>query len=158
MDNYAIVYLILSLLSLFWTQTVKFIAYSIIDHRLNFKMWTSTGGMPSSHSSLVSTITFSILFFEGVTASFVVSLVFAMVVVQDAMGVRYEASKHANIINQIVDDIEDPQKKEEIQEVNRGKDLKVMLGHKPKEAFGGVMFGILFAAIGFLIVRYGMGL
>lgn len=158
MTDYAIVYFILCLFSLVLAQTFKFIAYSLIEHRFAFNMWVSTGGMPSSHSSLVSTLMFSILFFEGVTISFVIATVLAMIVVQDAMGVRYEASKHANIINQMIDEVDDPLKKEELQEVNRGKDLKVMLGHKPKEAFGGVVFGLMISVIGYLIVHLAMGI
>ena len=73
-----------------------------------------------------------------------------MIIIHDAMGVRYEASKHAKILNHITSDIPDDQKKL----IGFGKklQLKEMLGHKGVEVFGGFIVGVIVAVMGFLLL------
>jgi len=59
-----------------------------------------TGGMPSSHSSLVVSLSTAIGVIEGTNTSvFILSLCFALVVIRDAIGVRRAAGQQARAMN-----------------------------------------------------------
>lgn len=145
--------IIITVVSMFLAQVLKFAFDAIKNRRFNREILISTGGMPSSHSSLVMSLVVSIGLFQYdlhgfVGLEFAVSLVLALVVIHDAMGVRYEASKHARELNNIklrlnlIENIDIEEKK-----------LKESLGHKPKEVLAGVILGIIVAVIGFLILK-----
>ena len=97
----------ISIISCFICQLYKFVYYSIKYKNPAWFMLVSTGGFPSSHTSLVVTLTLIIgmLQFHDLGYpdwTFAVAFVFTAITVHDAMGVRYEASKHAIILNNMV--------------------------------------------------------
>ena len=139
---------IISLISMIIAQVLKFLINFVITKEVNVEKLISTGGMPSSHSSFVAALVCSILFYEGAdSVAFAVALVFALVTIHDSMGVRLEASKHAKILNKIINDLPADKK------AHYGivKDLKEPLGHVPAEVFAGVILGIIIALISFYI-------
>ena len=83
--------------------------------------------------------------------SFCVALIFSIIVIHDAMGVRLEASKHAKILNNLTSEMT----VEEKRTIGFGKKgfLKEMLGHKSFEVAGGIFIGVLSAIIGFVIFK-----
>lgn len=109
-----------------------------------FRALISTGGMPSSHSALVTAMTASIYLYRGVDLYFAISLMVALVVIHDSMGIRLEASKHAMMLNQINEKLG-----LDVDHINKGKALKEPLGHFPIEVFAGVVLGILCAFLGY---------
>ncbi len=130
-------------------QIIKFIIAAIVNKKTDGKILFSTGGMPSSHSALVTSLLVSIALFEGVyNTTFAVALVLSMVVIHDSIGVRYEASKHARSLNEIkmrlniIENIEAEERK-----------LKESLGHKPLEALIGSIFGAVIAITLWLILK-----
>ena len=117
---------------------------------IKFKKWNwavvfEAGGMPSSHSAMVSATALSIGLIRGFdTPVFAVAAIFAMIVIYDATGVRRESGKQAVLINSI------------IQEFSKGKippqeKLKEVLGHTPGEAILGTFLGL---SIGFVVVFF----
>ncbi len=117
-------------------QIAKFFIWRWRKGKLNFRMLVSAGGMPSSHSALVSALATSVGMWEGFSSTaFAISLIFALIVMYDAAGVRRAASIQARILNQILD------------ELFRGnpiseKRLWELLGHTPFEVFVGAGIGI----------------
>lgn len=61
-----------------------------------------SGGMPSTHTASVVGLAFGVLFSEGVTTLFILTLAVAIVVTHDAMGVRFESTLHAKFLNQLI--------------------------------------------------------
>jgi len=105
----------------------------------------STGGMPSSHSSLAFSLTVSIGLYEGFdTISFAVSAVLALVVMHDAQGIRRAAGMQAEAINFLFSKLED-------QGIKLDKKLKELLGHRPIEVFAGAVLGLIIAVAAFVI-------
>lgn len=105
----------------------------------NWALWFSPGGMPSSHSALVTATMLSVGLFSGFdTAAFVVAFAVMMIVVYDAAGVRRQAGYHAEKINAIINELlaGHPISEEMLNEV---------LGHTPREVLGGVVTGIVIA-------------
>ena len=114
--------------------------------RWNWALVFEAGGMPSSHSAMVSATALSVGLQIGFdSAIFAISAMLAMIVIYDATGVRRESGKQAVLINSI------------IAELTRGKippqeKLKEMLGHTPGEAFSGMTLGLVIAVLLWIII------
>ena len=123
-------------------QTIKFTLHLIFDKKIDFRLFTTTGGMPSAHSAFVvglSTTVGLICGFDSIV--FAIALVNALVVMYDAAGVRRAAGRQAACLNRILDDFY----KHEIQEI--GGKLKELLGHTPFEVFVGALLGAYIAFV-----------
>lgn len=120
----------------FTAQTIKVIIGIIKEKRFNFKWFVGTGGMPSSHAAAVSAMSTAIGLQYGVDSPiFALSLLFTIIVIFDAQGVRRASGKQAEILNRILDDI---YWKKQIQEDR----LKELLGHTPLQVIAGIIVGI----------------
>ncbi len=125
----------------FSIQVFKVITDLVRNKRLNVKRIIGAGGMPSSHSAVVSSLAVLVGreygFGSGV---FAVALIMAFVVMYDAAGVRRAAGKQARIINKILDT--PGLSTEEVQEK-----LVEALGHTPIQVFVGAVIGIVAGAL-----------
>ena len=91
------------LLSAFIAQFIKVITYLYTHKKINFKIFTTTGGMPSSHTAGVIALSTSIALIEGIDSLlFAVSFGFSLVIMQDAAGLRRAAGKTAATLNRLV--------------------------------------------------------
>lgn len=124
-----------SFLAAAMAQSTKVLTY-IIQHRsINFKIFTTTGGMPSSHSAFVIAMATATGLIDGFSSTtFALSLGFAFVVMYDAAGLRRAAGKMAATLNKIVDHVYTAPTSEK---------LKELLGHTPVEVFVGAIFGVI---------------
>jgi acid phosphatase family membrane protein YuiD len=117
-------------------QILKVILELIWKRKLNLRLLTSAGGMPSSHSALVCGLATAVGINDGTGSSlFVMTLVLAMVVMYDAAGVRRAAMQQARILNQIIDELFQGHPISEVR-------LRELLGHTPKEVFAGAILGV----------------
>jgi acid phosphatase family membrane protein YuiD len=133
--------LCVTLLSWFIAQTLKVVFTLIKDKKLKIYRFVGSGGMPSSHSSLVMGLSTAIGLKNGWDSTeYAISLAFALITMYDASGVRRAVGKQAIILNKI---IEDRHKNKPIEE----KRLKELIGHTPVEVFAGALLGILIANI-----------
>ena len=115
--------------------------------KLNWALLFSTGGMPSSHSALVTAAAHSIGLWYGFdTPVFGLGAVVAMIVIYDATGIRRQAGKHAELINAIISDFTSGHPIRE----KYDKELKEVLGHTPLEAIGGLVWGLLVSTLTWL--------
>ena len=146
LHNPALVYGVLS-----WAlaQTLKVATAVVREHRINLRWLYSAGGMPSSHSALVSGITVAIALSEGVDSPlFALAVGVAAVVMYDAAGVRRAAGRQATVLNQIVD------------ELFRGhpiseERLRELLGHTPLQVAAGALLGLVVTSLGMALVWSG---
>jgi acid phosphatase family membrane protein YuiD len=120
-------------------QILKVIVESIWHRKLNLRLLTSAGGMPSSHSALVCGLATAIAIKDGAGSSaFALSFVLAMVVMYDAAGIRRWASIQARILNQIIDELFQGHPIGEVR-------LREILGHTPIQVAAGAALGIVMA-------------
>ena len=134
-------YLYIPLIVWFCIQLFKVICDLATTKKFNFKRIMGAGGMPSSHSAVVTSLATLIGKYEGVdTSIFALSLIFAMVVMYDAAGVRRAAGKQARLLNKIV---ETPG----LSSMEVTEKLVEVLGHTPLQVFVGAVIGI---AVGLL--------
>ncbi len=125
-------------------QGIKPFISKLMGDGFNFHQLFSTGGMPSSHTATVVALTTSIGITEGVTSVyFAISIVFSLIVVHDAMNIRWEAGKQAEVINEWSRLLSEIHKDGPFTPEN----LKTMLGHSFSQVIGGFIFGFVISII-----------
>lgn len=125
--------LLIALCSSLTAQILKLFIELAQFRRIRFKVLFETGGMPSSHSALVSALATGIGSTQGWdTPQFAIATVFAFIVMYDAAGIRRAAGKQAKVLNQIMVEVfeeeHDP--------------LKELLGHTPAQVVAGSVLGV----------------
>ena len=144
--------LIAALLAWLFAQVIKTVIQSLLTKKLQLERLWGAGGMPSAHSAMVCALAIATARFHGLqTPIFAITLIFAFVVVYDAMGVRRETGRHAKLLNLYLNEIE--QEKADIDgdgTVDREITpitLKELIGHTPLEVLGGVILGVVVGLI-----------
>lgn len=118
-------------------QTFKVIYDLATTKKFNFKRILGAGGMPSSHSAVVTSIATLMGKYQGVDSPiFGLALMFALVVMYDACGVRRAAGKQAKVLNEIVNT-------PGLSGVEIQGKLQEALGHTPVQVFVGALIGII---------------
>lgn len=136
-----------ALTSIFFAQFIKVPLQFFITKKVDWSLLTSTGGMPSSHSAAVTALSTGVALETGLDSPlFAISVVFAIIVMFDATGVRWQAGEHAVVLNQLVSDfqrfIEEAKEWPEKPQQKKREELKELLGHKPVEVFFGGLTGV----------------
>ena len=113
------------------SQCIKIFIEYFKYKRFSFKRFIcGMGGMPSTHSALVSSLSTIIYYNFGITPLFASVLVFSFLIIYDSMGIRYESGKQAEVINKL-----------------SGSNLNERIGHRPIEVLVGTFFGIVMTII-----------
>jgi len=120
-----------------FAQVAKLLVEIVRHRKLNFRTLFGTGGMPSSHSALVAALATGVGQTVGwASPEFAMALVFALIVMYDAAGIRQAAGKQARVLNQILDELF-----REHKDLNEAR-LKELLGHTPLQVIVGTILGI----------------
>lgn len=132
-------------------QLLKPLFHYLKTRERNFKLILESGGFPSSHTSLVVALTFAIGYQDLFSSTFFyISFVFSLIVIYDAANVRYYAGQNIQMTKQLIKDIENLTQTKLDDPVYLQK-VKVVLGHKWVEVFGGVVVGFLMASLMYFI-------
>ncbi len=131
---------ICTIIAWFVAQALKIPLYYRVEHRWDWKRFTGSGGMPSSHTSMVIALCITVGALNGFdSAVFGGCFVLATIVMYDATGVRRETGTQATVINQILKDVLINGKRISDEE------LKELVGHTPFEVLGGAVVGSITA-------------
>jgi acid phosphatase family membrane protein YuiD len=133
-----------SFLGFLFAQVAKIFTHYYVNQEWDLSRCYSSGGMPSSHTSLVMGLTTSIAVMYGVSSPFfAISLMFSLIVMYDATGVRLHAGKQASVLNMIITELppDHPVSSSTAQ-------LKDTLGHTPVQVVIGALVGIV---IGYVV-------
>ncbi len=123
-------------------QIIKPIYELIRQRKFVVSPLVSSGGMPSSHSALVTALATSTGRVAGLgSAVFAITVVLASIVMYDAAGVRRAVSIQARILNQMIDEAFQGHPFAE-------KRLRELIGHTPIQVLVGALLGI---GIGLLV-------
>ena len=105
------------------------------EDNISWQRLVASGGMPSAHVSLVTTMAILVGLGEGFeTALFGLTVTLWGVVIYDAMGVRRITGENTQIIRQIAN---------QLKIGGQRKALYLALGHTPYQVVGGLVVGIL---------------
>jgi uncharacterized protein len=137
--------LLVALVACLIAQVLKLFVELVKNRKLNISVLVTTGGMPSAHSALVSALAAGVGQTCGwASPEFALAMVFAIIVMYDAAGVRQAAGKQARILNQLMDELFHEHPK-----FNQDR-LKELLGHTPFQVIAGSALGITI----FLLARF----
>ena len=118
-------------------QVLKVVLGYYREGRFNFKWLIGTGGMPSSHAAGVAALSTGVgTQFGFQSPLFAVALVFTLITLFDAQGVRRSSGHQAALLNRMLEDwsLHRPVPEDRLNE---------LLGHTPVEVLVGVAIGIV---------------
>jgi len=134
-------YLTVPLVAWAIAQVIKVTTDSLQHRRFDVRRLASAGGMPSSHTAMVVALTTIIGTKVGSNSpAFAIALIFTVVVMYDATGVRRAAGRQAAVLNRIIDDLFH-------QEGIKEERLRELIGHTPVEVIVGALLGVLVALV-----------
>ena len=133
--------LTIALTTLLSAQLLKFLGTWLVGRRVDFTRLTGMGGMPSAHAASVSALSASVGLERGWDSTeFGVVAFISLLIIYDATGIRQAASRQAQLLNQMLDDLKK-------QPSIRGERLVERLGHTYAEVFVGTLYGVLVALL-----------
>jgi len=134
--------LLVALIACLMAQLSKLVFELTKNRKFNLRVLVTTGGMPSAHSAFVAALATGVGQTLGWDSpEFAIALIFAVIVMYDAAGVRQAAGKQARILNQIIDELFSEGK-----QFNEDR-LKELLGHTPVQVIVGLILGIAISCI-----------
>jgi acid phosphatase family membrane protein YuiD len=133
-------------------QVAKTVINAIVNKKFSLDRLVGDGGMPSGHSATVTALAVMCGLTEGFGSTvFGLAMVFAIVVMHDAMGVRREAGKHARSIISIVESLNDYFSEHD--DKIKTEKLKVLVGHTPLQVIVGSLLGAAIAVLYYFLVK-----
>lgn len=131
-------------------QILKFLLCLAVEKRPHISRLFGDGGMPSGHSATVTALAVTVGYTVGFgTPLFALALIFAIVVMHDAKGVRRETGKQAISILLLFDTINKLLKTKD--KIEQEEELKTLVGHSPLQVFFGALLGVAVAVLYILI-------
>jgi uncharacterized protein len=131
--------LTIAVVTLLSAQILKFVGTWLFARRVDFTRLTGMGGMPSAHAASVSALSTSVGLEAGWdSTSFGAVAFISLLIIYDATGIRQAASRQAQLLNQMLEDLK-------TQHTIRGERLVERLGHTYAEVFVGTLYGVLVA-------------
>ena len=133
--------MIVSICACVISQLIKVIITSVQKKRLDFHALIATGGMPSSHSAIVSALVTSVAIVEGLeSVAFGISVIFALTVLLDAAGLRRSVGKQAVILNRIVKELKERRAISDFEQ-----EPHELIGHTALQVIAGACLGVAVA-------------
>ena len=137
-------YIVVPLATWAVAQVAKF-AIAAIRGRIDFRYLYASGGMPSVHSAVVSSLAVTSLLVDGLGSHvFGLVVIFALIVMYDSFGVRRSTGEQAMALNLLYENLDRNRFKIDGAKPPR---LREILGHQPREVSAGAVTGIVLAAL-----------
>jgi len=134
--------LLVAVIACLLAQASKLVVELIKNGKVTVRTLVTTGGMPSAHSALVTSLATGVGQTSGwASPEFAIATIFAVIVMYDAAGVRQAAGKQARILNQMIDELFSEHHK-----FNEDR-LKELLGHTPFQVIIGSALGITISCL-----------
>lgn len=138
--------LIIAAIAWFVSGVLKVLVELRVYKRLSLKRVMGAGGMPSSHTATVVALMVSLGAFDSLKSPvFALAVIFTIVVIHDAVGVRLETGKQSKVLNAIINETET------FKELDFETQLKEYVGHTPSQALMGAIVGLIVALVGIVI-------
>jgi uncharacterized protein len=136
-------YLIIPFATWAIAQAIKF-SFAAFKGKIDFKYLYASGGMPSVHSAVVSSLAMTTLLIDGVSSfQFGLSALLAGIVMYDSFGVRRASGDHAAALNMLIETLS----RDKVRLPQPTVKLREILGHKPSEVAAGALLGALLACL-----------
>ena len=124
-------------------QVLKTIIHMIVNRQFVAERMIGGGGMPSSHSATVCALaTATGMKYGGGSFEFAVTVMLAIIVMYDAMGVRRETGIQGRVLNEMLEIFTNMGN-----EISAEAKLKELVGHTPLQVLMGAILGIAIAVL-----------
>ncbi len=147
--------IIAAIIAIVSAQVLKVPLNALKTGKWDVKQILGSGGMPSSHSAGVTSLaTYVGLKLGSRSLDFALSIIFGLIVMYDAQGVRKHAGETAIKVNELekrIDQLSGDNQDEAHDK--KSKQLKESIGHQPEEVLGGAILGFIVGFISFLSHR-----
>jgi acid phosphatase family membrane protein YuiD len=131
-------------------QLIKMLIALAKGDGLDWSYMVSSGGMPSAHSAVVSSLATSLAMTEGLGSPlFGIAVVVALIVMYDSAGVRQSVSQQSMVVNRIVGELKKHQPLIKLE-----ADLRELVGHTPFQVLVGSALGIGIAWVWLLLAGF----
>lgn len=131
----------IALIALLSAQLLKFVGNWVVHRQPDFTRLTGMGGMPSSHAAAVSALSTSVGIERGFNSTLFGAVAFiSLLIIYDAAGIRQAASRQAQLLNQMMEDLKSHHS-------IRGERLVERLGHTYIEVLVGTAYGVSLALL-----------
>lgn len=146
---------ITAILSILIAQGLKIPLHFFNKNEWKPQLFFQTGGMPSSHSAGVASLTTFIALKRGFkTIDFALSFIFGLIVMYDAQGIRRQTGELTLKVNSLDELVRKAHEEESVEfEEKKPQRLKEMLGHQPQEVVGGAILGLIMGMLGFFLSK-----
>ena len=124
-------------------QILKTLIHLIVSKKFVAERLVGSGGMPSSHSATVCALVTAVCYEYGAGSfEFAISVILAIIVMYDAMGVRRETGIQAKVLNEMLEAFSTMGKK-----MSPEEKLKEFVGHTPVQVVAGILLGVVNALV-----------
>ena len=138
--------LIISIIACFSAQIIKAIIDVITKKKLSIHSIWATGGMPSSHTALVCALSVGTMKIYGFSSPFfAITVMFSLVIIRDALGVRRQVGEHAKALNMLFLEFVELVEKDAPNKEKTYKFTRIfseIVGHTPLQVLMGAILGI----------------
>jgi acid phosphatase family membrane protein YuiD len=126
-------------------QALKPFVDALQKRGFNALRFLDTGGMPSSHTAVVTTLTTGVAYYQGVSSPlFAISLIMGLYFIFEATGLRQEVGYQARVLNEVVERLKVTGSHHVEPEI-----LRELIGHTWIEVFAGLGLGFIVALLMF---------
>ncbi|MCM1145759.1 MAG: divergent PAP2 family protein [Blautia sp.] len=140
--------LVAAVMGWFVAQVLKTIIHLMVTKEFVWERMIGSGGMPSSHSATVCALATAAGMRCGSRSfEFALSVIMAIIVMHDAMGVRRETGIQAKVLNEMMAWF-----RERGTKMSREDKLKEFVGHTPLQVWMGALLGVLVGWITCLVM------
>ena len=140
--------LVIAAIAWFVAGILKVLVELRVNKKLSIMRVMGAGGMPSSHTSTVIALAISLGYYEGIKSPiFALAVIFTIIVIHDAVGVRLETGKQSKVLNTLINE------SETFKELDFETQLKEYVGHTPSQALMGAIVGTIVASICISVIR-----
>ena len=111
--------------------------------KLSWSTLWAYSGMPSGHAAMTVALTTIVGLQKGLDyPGFAIALVFTLLVIRDAAGLRRQLGNQGSVLNDLVDDLEDDNYLDK-----RYPQLLERIGHTPTQIAAGALVGLMVAVV-----------
>jgi len=132
-----------AILAFLTAQLAKIVIELLVHKKISFSRIMGSGGMPSSHAATVVALATSVGGICGTgSPEFAIAVIFALVVMYDALNIRRAAGEQAKRINYLMQNWQHVNTPEAFE-----RQLKELLGHTPFQVLVGALLGLAFGLL-----------
>lgn len=141
---------LVAILAASFAQAIKVLTFLLLEKRVNYRRFVQSDGTPNMHSSAMTALTLAVGFKDGfMSPLFALSLCLSSLIFVNTVGVKNDASRHAELVDLILDRFSRQKngKRRAKGARERYKKIADRVRYAPIEVLVGIAFGVVVALL-----------